>query len=171
MRFTTDGFADLGKHDLQAGPARPEAVLAVLAPLGIAVYIVAQAERGAEGGTAKGSDFARIAWVFLGAVLGTLLVAVASGADLTPPQNGPAWLGVAAVALLGSILGIGLLTVGAALTGAGRAGVAGVGELLTALAVGWLLLGEAVSGGAVVSAAIMIAALLLAMPWPAQADD
>ena len=36
MRFTTDGFADLGKHDLQAGPARPEVVLAVLAPLGIA---------------------------------------------------------------------------------------------------------------------------------------
>lgn len=36
MRFATDGFAGQGKHDLQAAAARPDAVLAVLAPLGIA---------------------------------------------------------------------------------------------------------------------------------------
>ena len=35
MRFFEDGFAGLGRHDLQASSARPEAVLAVLAPLGI----------------------------------------------------------------------------------------------------------------------------------------
>ena len=141
------------------------AALTFLTPIGIAAYIVAQASGGTEGG----SGFARVGWVFMGAVLGTLLVAALSGADLALPESGRAWLGVGAVALLGSIGGVGLLTLGAALTGAGRAGVAGVGELLTALAVGWLLLGEAVTAGAVVSAAIMIAALLLALPWRAQA--
>lgn len=139
----------------RAGGATPLAVLfGVLAALIYSVYILTGARLPA-GITPVGST----AVVTSSAAVVYAAVVLARGAHL--PGTAPGWLAVAAIALVCTVLAVGLFLAGIARLGPVRASVYSTLEPATTLVLAAAFLGEAVTGARLAGAGLILGAVVM----------
>jgi len=90
---------------------------------------------------------------------------------ITTPASLPGWGAVIALAILSTVVALGLLLIGAPAAGAERSAIAGASELVTALAVGAIAFGESLDARMVGGTVLIFAAILLAARSPAAAHN
>lgn len=104
----------------------------------------------------------RLGGVFLGGLLAMLVLGLLFDGRIAMPSTSAGWLATAALALVSTVLALGLLLIGASIAGAERAAIAGSTELVTALLVGALAYGETLDTYTLLGAAMIVIAIALA---------
>ncbi|MFN4163920.1 MAG: EamA family transporter [Ferrovibrio sp.] len=113
----------------------------------------------------------RLGGVFLGGLIAMLVLGLIMDGGITTPASLPGWGAVIALAILSTVVALGLLLIGAPAAGAERSAIAGASELVTALAVGAIAFGESLDARMVGGTVLIFAAILLAARSPAAAHN
>lgn len=113
----------------------------------------------------------RLGGVFLGGLIAMLVLGLIMDGGITSPASLPGWGAVVALAILSTVVALGLLLIGAPAAGAERTAIAGASELVTALAVGALAFGENLDIRMVGGAVLIFAAIILAARSPVAAHN
>lgn len=108
----------------------------------------------------------RLGGVFLGGLVAMLALGLAFDGRIASPASLAGWWSVVALALLSTVMALGLLLIGAPAAGAERSAIAGASELVTALAVGAVAFGERLDVSVVGGAALIVVAIVLAARSP-----
>lgn len=113
----------------------------------------------------------RLGGVFLGGLIAMLVLGLIMDGGITNPASLPGWGAVIALAILSTVVALGLLLIGAPAAGAERSAIAGASELVTALAVGAIAFGESLDVRMVGGTVLIFAAILLAARSPAATQN
>lgn len=104
----------------------------------------------------------RLGGVFLGGLLAMLALGLLIDGRIAAPASSAGWLATLALALVSTVVALGLLLVGASIAGAERAAIAGSSELVTALLVGAIAYGETLDARMLLGTAMIMVAIALA---------
>lgn len=104
----------------------------------------------------------RLGGVFLGGLLAMLVLGLLVDGHIAAPATSAGWLATVALALVSTVIALGLLLIGASVAGAERAAIAGSSELVTALLVGAVAYGETLDIRMLVGAVMIVIAIALA---------
>jgi drug/metabolite transporter (DMT)-like permease len=109
----------------------------------------------------------RLGGVFLGGLIAMLVLGMIMDGGIRNPASMAGWGAVVALALLSTVVALGLLLIGAPAAGAERTAIAGASELVTALMVGAIAFGERLDIRMIGGTILILVAILLAAQSPA----
>jgi drug/metabolite transporter (DMT)-like permease len=136
--------------------------LGILAAAVYAVYIVIGGKL-----TRDTDPLAATLVVMTAAGIGNGFFAIAGGSPL--PQNGSAWLAIAAIALFSTVIAVGTFLIGIKVIGAAQASILSTLEPVITIMLGVAFLGEAVSANQLAGGAMVLTAVILLARRPQQA--
>ncbi|MFN4311188.1 MAG: DMT family transporter [Ferrovibrio sp.] len=113
----------------------------------------------------------RLGGVFLGGLLAMLSLGLIMDGGIASPVSPTGWAAVVALAILSTVVALGLLLIGAPAAGAERSAIAGASELVTALAVGATAFGESLDIRMIGGTILILVAILLAARSPGAAHN
>lgn len=144
--------AGLGEH------VNPLAIgMAFIPPVGYAIFVHAAAKR-----LSRIAIPVRLGGVFLGGLVAMLILGMIMDGHIAMPASTAGWRATIGLAIVSTVVALGLLLYGAPIAGAERTAIAGASELVTALIVGAVAYHEALEPTMLAGAALIVGAILLA---------